>query len=262
MNLPVLESWSDSLLGKTHLPTQPASTSEQAVQPQADLYPKPSPACDEKEFLRTVDRHEIIVLRDDGVNRHLKFAAPYQKQEEGKPTQYDSNRWFELLTWPGKLCISGDMGTFVFTRLPDMFEFFRADRFERKPDRTLFINPGYWKQKCIAADGDGDSIEKWNAEYFKYRVWSWMEESSATEEDRQEVIDDVISCADDGEWRAMTAAVDFKSESGYQLYGFWEADCKVYAYHYLWCCYAIAWGVQRYDEYKQSVSAFAGQGVE
>ena len=28
---------------------------------------------------------------------------------------------FDIVTWPGYLCYSGDMGCFVFTRLPDMF---------------------------------------------------------------------------------------------------------------------------------------------
>jgi hypothetical protein len=33
---------------------------------------------------------------------------------------------FDVVTWPGHLSISGDMGCFVFTRVDDMFTFFRG----------------------------------------------------------------------------------------------------------------------------------------
>lgn len=71
----------------------------------------------EETFLADVAAHQIHVLRDDGVHRHIRFKRPgtYCMQ-------------FDLITWPGYLCYTGDMGTYVFNRLEDMFEFFRTGR--------------------------------------------------------------------------------------------------------------------------------------
>ena len=73
--------------------------------------------CPEAIFLRDVAEHEMIVVRDDGVHRHIRFKKP------GTSCMH-----FDLITWPGYLCYTGDMGTYVFSRLTDMFEFFRTDR--------------------------------------------------------------------------------------------------------------------------------------
>ena len=63
-------------------------------------------SCTEERFLKDAAAHQMEVLRDDGVNRHLRFKNPES-----------SAYWFEIITWPGTLCIDGDMGTFVFRRL-------------------------------------------------------------------------------------------------------------------------------------------------
>jgi len=87
-------------------------------------------------FARDVANHKLTVLRDEGLYRHLRFKAP-----DG------STYWFDLITWPGYLTITGDMGTYVFARTQDMFEFFRSHRSTGFP-----INPGYWAEKIRAAD--------------------------------------------------------------------------------------------------------------
>jgi len=107
----------------------------------------------EASFLKDVATHEMQLLRDDGVYRHLRFKRP------GTVCMY-----FDLITWPGFLCYTGDMGTFVFTRLRDMFEFFRTDReyAQRRGDRQLFVNHGYWSEKLVAVDSqrrNGSAME-------------------------------------------------------------------------------------------------------
>ena len=83
--------------------------------------------CTEQSFLKDVAEHQMTVLRDDGVNRHVQFRRP------GTICM-----GFELITWPGYLCYTGDMGTYVFRRLEDMFEFFRTDRYIVDPNfRTV-----------------------------------------------------------------------------------------------------------------------------
>jgi hypothetical protein len=92
-----------------------------------------------EEFIKDVSQHKMQILRDDGLYRHIRF-----KREN------TSCYYFDLITWPGALCYTGDMGTFVFSRIPDMFEFFRTDG-EKGAD--LRINPGYWSEKLLAVDG-------------------------------------------------------------------------------------------------------------
>lgn len=192
----------------------------------------PKPWCDEAEFLRTVENHKLAVLADDGLYRHLRFSSG------------SFNRWFELVTWPGKLAISGDMGTYVFTRIEDMFAFFRGTR----ATGALEINPGYWAQKRVAHDRDG--VQSFDGDYFKARIHEWLQDCSISKACWEEIQTEVLSRADDGEHFAMQSAIEFKSEDGFVFQDFREADCKVHTYHYLWCLYAIVWGIRQYDALK------------
>ena len=67
-------------------------------------------------FLKDVKNHGMEVRRDDGLYRHLIFRAPKDSWHQ----------WFEVVTWPGSLAINGDMGSWCFSRIEDMFEFFRG----------------------------------------------------------------------------------------------------------------------------------------
>jgi hypothetical protein len=85
-----------------------------------------------ERFEQETAEHEMTVLRDDGLYRHLRFQRPGT-----------SIYWFDLVTWPGRLVICGDCGDLMFSRLRDMFEFFGPDSsrggFE---DARWGINPG------------------------------------------------------------------------------------------------------------------------
>ena len=80
-------------------------------------------------FLEDIKDHRLTVRVNRGTDRHLHFS---------KPGSIDQS--FDLVTWPGHLCYTGDMGTYVFERLPDMFTFFRMK--EGVVDPALPINPG------------------------------------------------------------------------------------------------------------------------
>ena len=86
-------------------------------------------------FLSDVVEHRMKVHMDNGVYRHLEFSKP------------GTNCYrFDITTWPGYLCVTGDMGTWTFSRLRDMFEFF-GGAFEHG------INTGYWSEKFEAGAG-------------------------------------------------------------------------------------------------------------
>lgn len=178
-----------------------------------------------KTFLKDVSEHQMTVKRDEGFYRHLRFR---------KPNSSDS--WFDIVTWPGYLCYSGDMGCYVFARLDDMLVFFRSPR--------LKINPGYWAEKCEARDRDG--ITEYSPNTFKERIAEWLDDAEVSAEARRLVGIEVLSRADDGESEARRAVNDFESD-GFQFHDFWETNLHDYTYRFIWCCYALTWGIRQYD---------------
>lgn len=223
----------------------------------------------EEQFLRDVAEHTMTVIREDGVSRHIRFAKPST-----------SCMHFDLITWPGILCYTGDMGTYVFQRTTDMFEFFRHDRaYNQSRGRKLSINLGYWTEKLIAIDGSrhGGKVKEFDDEKFKrvineYRL-DWMrdakERGTLDKDGRRElweaVEDEVIGVLDDGGDRAQYAAYDFNHTApsdaqrrGWQFDDLFEHDFTEYTHSIIWCCYALAWGIEKYD---QSKVAIAPEGV-
>jgi len=89
-----------------------------------------------KRFKNDTAKHEMTVLHDDGLYRHLRFTPVVTDEKTGKRSR-SSSYWFDLITWPGCLAVNGDCGSFMFSRIEDMFEFFRGSR----------INPQYWAGK-------------------------------------------------------------------------------------------------------------------
>lgn len=203
--------------------------------------------CTEERFLKDVAQHEMKVVRDDGVSRHVRFQKP------GTYCMY-----FDLITWPGYLCYTGDMGTYVFQRLEDMFAFFRTDRrdFNHNPN-GLSINPGYWGEKLQATDR-GDGFRKWSKDKFEQRIREdfaeWLEDGDLSDEQKEEAKEqfesDVICAVDDSKEAAYRAAMDFKFDGRSPFQDWWEVNTDEYTFRFIWCCYALAWGVQKYDEAK------------
>ncbi len=222
-----------------------------------------SAACSEERFLRDVAKHEMTVIRDDGVHRHIRFKQP----DSG-------NMFFDLVTWPGFLCYSGDMGTYVFQRTQDMFGFFR------KNGRLDGIDRRYWAEKIEAADNTG--VTRHSHDEFMRQINDWVNQhaegdkpgddepeqlvlwAEAYAELRAEVESEVLS-ADSNEVRCFDAANDFTHagdawkafhgpDAKFEFTDFWEVDTKEYTPRFLWCCYALAWGIEQYDAAKQSVA--------
>lgn len=214
-----------------------------------------SDVCTEHRFLTDVAQHEMTIIRDDGVHRHIRFKAAGTMIEH-----------FDLITWPGYLCYTGDMGTYVFTRLHDMFEFFRTDRdhLQLRDGQTLAINPGYWGEKLEAID-KGDGFTKFSEVKFERAVMEylvrWIRENynDTDKDERRELWDKVMSQVidadnDNGGHRKQAAAHDFThrvhQDLRFEFMDFWEHDLTDYSHRFMWCCYALAWGVQQYDNKK------------
>lgn len=216
-------------------------------------------ACDEARFLKDVSRHEMQVIRDDGVQRHLRF------KREGTMCYH-----FDLITWGGHLCYTGDMGTYVFTRVHDMFDFFRMkdhDWNKNKNPNGLSINPGYWSEKIIATDKNGGH-EEWDEEEFVRRVndvrVGWMrdaKERGIDKDERRELWEDVednVLSEPSSEQLCVASIYEYRHCIGkdvFEFIDFFDGSMSRYTFHFMWCCYALAWGITKYDQSKMEIAA-------
>lgn len=195
------------------------------------------------EFLRDVARHELTIIRSESLYRHLRFKRPDT-----------SSMYFDLITWPGHLCYTGDMGTYVFQRVKDMLEFFRRDGGEDLP-----INPSYWSEKVIAVDGGRHPGCVFEYDHDKYLAVvneylnDWLEGLSEEhqEELKEAVQDEVLRLADAHDEHGNYArAYEFSAEvdgKNYQFTDFFERSMRRFTDRYLWCCRALVWGIAKYD---------------
>jgi hypothetical protein len=235
--------------------------------------------CSEERFLGDVKDHVMTIVRDDGrAGRHIRFKKP------GTMCMH-----FDVITWPGYLCYTGDMGTYVFRRLEDMFEFFRTSSKHSRQDRQLFINPAYWGEKLESIDR-GDGFKKFSREKFAAAIKDYydshVKEDIEEEAEEREMLDDgealseaqVKRFEDAAEFRkslweeiesdvldkadsndggaAIRAAMDFECD-GFEFRDFWETNCDDYTFRFIWCCYALAWGIEQYDKAKEQVEVAA-----
>lgn len=197
----------------------------------------------EERFLKDVSNHVMTVVRDDGVHRHLRFAKP------GTGIMH-----FDIVTYPDYLVYSGDMGCYVFSRLRDMFEFFRVRPREGDKPGQLHINESYWAEKLEATDRPDGHLE-YSADLFRQRVTEILDDMEADQDLRDEVQEYVLDYADDGEVRARDALDQFEHNGRRIFHDTWEWDLKEYTSRFVWCCYALAWGIQQYDAAKAKAAA-------
>ncbi|KAB7753684.1 hypothetical protein [Mycolicibacterium mucogenicum] len=177
-------------------------------------------------------KHEMTVLRDEGTYRHIRFKEPGT-----------SIWWFDLVTWPGHLVITGDLQDFHFSRLDDMFEFFR------KPPG--YINASYWSEKLCGPQRfesfSPDSLKRQVYKHFRdwcrdnegphYPLWRAI---------RDEVLDYLDECDE-------TLAHQRLHRFQFGRFNFgdsWEWNLRDYDWHFLVSLHAIVWGIKQYDKSK------------
>lgn len=207
------------------------------------------PLLSESEFSASVADHMMMVVADGAQHRHLHFSAPNT-----------SIASFDIVTWPGYLAITGDMGSFLFKRIPDMFQFFRQDKnIPVIEGQSIIINPQFWSEKLEAVDKDDGNFEEFSPEKFRQRIGEILDEEEAGEELRSAVAEQVLAKVDLGEHQAISAAEEFLHD-GFSFVDFFDSDCQVFTYRFLWCCYAIVWAIGYYDEMKAAVAAETKSG--
>lgn len=186
------------------------------------------------KFLKNVKDHEMIIENDNGVCRSILFANPNDKY----------THHFRLVTWDGGLCITSDMGTHVFERIQDMFNFFTG-----YPD----IKAAYWgeKLKTISRYG-GYRVFSWDKFYriFEEQLIEWNKDRSAEE------VKEILSKASNlGQYEEdVKDFVNYCEQEGLvvQHNFIMLEDAYEFTIHYLWCLCAISWGIKQYQDAKQS----------
>lgn len=189
-----------------------------------------------EEFRKHVAEHEMSILHEVGLYRNIRFQRPDTL-----------NMYFDIVTWPGYLLITGDMGSYLFSRLTDMFQFFRGNQGR--------INPGYWAEKLQAVDKQS-GYKEWSREKFKQEIsgefYQWIEENDYLGDEvladararfNEEIIDRLDICTKD---EAYMDVINFEVADFRLFQDFWEVDTEEYSYHYLWACYAIVWAIEIY----------------
>lgn len=199
-------------------------------------------ACSEERFNKDTATHEMSVILNQGLHRHLRFARP------GCSAYH-----FNITTWPGYLCISGDMGCYVFSRLNDMFEFFRGRG----------LNPGYWEEKVQAGR---DKVKEFSAELFIEgfldSVGDYLECMDLTFGQKQTLVDlarNELVCIEqtmhhycDTVYNLnfheldLPEGLDEVDFPNFQVDEFWSME--TYTFHYIWCLRAIVWAIKQFDE--------------
>jgi len=155
-----------------------------------------------------------------------------------------------------------------------MFEFFRTDReYKRRDGKKLAINLSYWSEKLQAVDGSRNSgsatefsEEKFNRVVIEHLV-DWVRENKdrTTKDERRDLWDTVMSDVigadgDSGGYRKQVAGHDFShfvndNAGSFYFRDLWDHDFTEYTHRFMWCCYALAWGIEQYDKQKEQVPA-------
>lgn len=191
----------------------------------------------DERFLRDVRDHKLTILQDDGVHRHLRLARP------GSSAYH-----FNVVTFPGYIVLTGDMGSWTFARVQDMFTFFRDESMRGA------INPSYWHEKAEAVDKTCVAKE-YSPTKFKQAVHRATRDwdcTLGTAAELQKEIREAFSGYDEptDERDAYERIRDFQSDCGQHFEDF-EYDLKEWSMHYLWACKAIVWAIKQYDLVKQ-----------
>ena len=197
-----------------------------------------------ESFLKNIKDHQIGIIKDAGLYRHIRCKRPDTM-----------NMYFDIITFLGGLLYTGDMGTYEFERVEDMFKFFRD------PDKNLHINSDYYAEKCKAESIYGEGIRKFDEDSFinniKHYYDTYFEDCDDSYKDEKErvwiEIESQILNNDHSEYELVSNLNNFSmyhDASEFQFTGFWEYSYQSKTYHFLWCLYAIVWTVQKYDEMK------------
>ena len=167
----------------------------------------------ESQFAKNTANHNVEIHQDDGLYRHLKCT------NNGSQVYR-----FDLITWPGHLTITGDMGCYTWARVPDMFAFVRGS----------IKSTSYFTEKLKAAELSG--ISEYDGalytellEYLKDEHPSEVAQLPPAPETLQEACDVLYNSDIPDVWEHF-------------------GSLESHTFHYRWILLAVEWAVAEYDK--------------
>lgn len=187
------------------------------------------------QFAANTDEHTITVLLDSpGTgHRHLRFARP------------GTGIWsFDVITTPGRLIYTGDVGHFVFAGISgDPLAFFGLG--------GGGVNPYYWVEKVRA----GVTSTGFNHVVFSHHlteaIEAYRDELSVEEfADLARQVDDELSgCPDAESARHALDEFAWSNDDGDVRVSFDDDDIETDGldHHYLLTCHALRWAASQWQ---------------
>lgn len=191
-------------------------------------------------FARGTAGHEMAVLFEQGLYRHLRFASP-----DG------SGYRFDLHTSPNRLMFHGEVGTYVFSVWPtaDLFTVFRESSVVGQP------NFGYWQEKLAAWN---EPAIQFSCELFDGRVAAELAKAEEFFPGVTTAWESFVSAEYNTEFeeiaREALAAFEYLPEGQWgEAWRFrytseWKLDD--YDWRYLWACHAALRAIGQYEAAK------------
>lgn len=178
-----------------------------------------------ERIVNDLANHVVTAKRVDGLYRHYRCQRP--------------GTWsmgFDVVTWPGSLCFTGDMGDYLFQRTSDMVAFMRGS----------CMSYSYAAEKCVAHDG---RLKEFRREVFEEILNDYVTDHGLEEADNLAEIHEKIAAARaqaDGVYESPHEAMAALYESG-----LWDGcdlpSCETWTFHFLWCLHAINWFCEQID---------------
>ncbi len=178
----------------------------------------------EQEFAKNVENHVLTVIADDGnVTRHIRCREP-------GTVIYG----WDIVTWPGYLTITGDLGHFVFRSQDDMLvDFFNGP-----------INPQYWVEKCVAWDSPLRVVSAERVRYMAVDAMEALTDEGELTDKLNEAWTQAVATAESNEGSAsFDNTYDDLQRAGVDM-----SDCDIagHSTHALRALCAIRWTREQY----------------
>lgn len=188
---------------------------------------------DRARFLKDTQEHRMTILQNEGVYRHIRVAKPGT-----------INMSFNVTTFPGYLVFTGDMGSFTFSRLHDMFDFMDIDW--NRPVPT--IDYSYWEEKAEAVYKHGGT-KTYDVERLRYSAVRAFREYEFLEGCRMDAWkcfrEDVMEHLSGDDMRDdMERVMSWRIEGKYPFQDFYEyGSFETHNIRFRWACWAIAYTI-------------------
>lgn len=217
----------------------------------------------DSRMLNDTAHHRLEIIRDDGVYRHLRMQRPET-----------SCYYYDIITWPGYLTVTGDMGTWTFSRCYDMFNFFGG--------WTGEINTHYWSEKLEA--GAGCSARNLLAQEYDHEAFcrslkeslseyledaeddlsedeDWDDEDDTPDSDKakvREAVRELCRGEFSNDWEAYQAVYEADWPERWSAWDVCDGlTFKTYTSHFRWILFAITWAISKYHNTKMVDKAMA-----